>query len=138
MNQIVNVERRKKIEALDKELFAIGENFSLPLFHHFADGTYTRELHIPANTVFTGKMHVFSCINIIAKGRVLVYSDEGDYELEGPCTFKSGPGVRKAGVALDDIIWLTVHAWDGPPDPALVEAHLTVPYEQSLLLTEQA
>ena len=47
------------------------------VFHHFAEGTYTRELHIPAGTTLVGKIHLHSTINILAKGRIAVVTDDG-------------------------------------------------------------
>lgn len=90
--------------------------------HYFAYGTYTRELHIPAGTVLTGKIHRESCINILSKGAMRVVTDEGEYDIEAPHTFVSGPGVKKAGYALEDSIWINVHPWDGEPNEEALEA----------------
>jgi hypothetical protein len=84
------------------------EVIELECKHYFAHGTYTRELWIPKGVVLTGHIHRNSCINIIPVGRILVATDEGDKEVSGPTTFVSGPGVKKAGYALEDTIWINV------------------------------
>ena len=95
--------------------------------HYFAHGIYTRELFIPAGTVLTGKIHRHSCVNILAKGAMRVETDEGSYTITAPHTFTSGPGVKKAGFALEDSIWINVHPWEGAADVALVEAEMILP-----------
>ena len=96
--------------------------------HYFAEGTYTREVFLPKGTVLTGKIHRFSCINIIAQGKILVITDEGEYEIEAPHTFVSGPHVKKAGCVLEDTVWINVHPWDGAQDLDTIE--------QTLILSE--
>ena len=110
-------------EAIQKELSPIDVDVN----HHYAHGTYTRELHLPKGAVLTGKIHRYSCINILAKGAMMVVTDEGEYTIEAPYTFVSGPGVKKAGVALEDSIWINVHPWDGPEDLELIEHDVIIP-----------
>jgi hypothetical protein len=99
--------------------------------HLFAYGTYTRVLHIPAGTVLTGKIHRHSCINIVTQGKLRVVTDEGEYDIEAPHHFVSGPGVKKAGYALEDTIWINVHPWDGDPDLDEIEKEVIIEsYEQ--------
>jgi hypothetical protein len=120
--------RRELIVALEESINGTGDAIhELPTRHHFAHGTYSRELHLPAGVVATGKIHRYSCINIIAKGSLLIFTEEGDYEVTAPFTFVSGPGVKKAGFALTDVVWITAHPWDGPEDVALVEKEIIVP-----------
>lgn len=77
--------------------------------HFFAKGVYARVLHIPAGAVLTGKIHRFDCINIIPKGRIHVATEEGTKLVEAPAVFTSPPGTKRAGVALEDTTWITVH-----------------------------
>ena len=123
-------EYRDKVCALEEAL-KNHEAVELEVKHHFAHGTYTRELLIPKGTMLTGQIHRHSCINIISKGKIIAFTDKGRIEIEAPHTFVSGPGVKKAGYALEDTIWLNVHPWDGPEDIELIEKATVVPsYEQ--------
>lgn len=103
---------RERLKALE-EIMEKHERLELQVRHHFAHGTYTRELLIPKGTLLTGKIHRHSCINIIAKGKILAVTDDGHHEIEAPHVFVSGPDVKKAGYALEDTVWINVHPWDG-------------------------
>ena len=122
---------REIIVALERSMEQM-EPASLETNHYFAHGTYTRELHLPAGTILTGKIHRHSCINIIPKGKILVLTDEGEYTIEAPYTFVSGPNVKKAGAVIEDTIWLNVHPWDGDSDLDQIEQELIVPMENRI------
>lgn len=116
---------RERLSMLEDELIQ-HEQVEMEVRHHFAHGTYARELHIPKGTVLTGKIHRHSCINILSKGKIKVVTDEGFYELEAPHTFVSGPDVKKAGYALEDSIWINVHPWDGEADLEQIEREVII------------
>lgn len=82
----------------------------LDVRHHFAGGLYARELFIPAGTILTGKIHKYDCINVVPVGKIQVATEEGSKLIEGPYVFVSPPGTKRAGVTLEDTIWITVHA----------------------------
>ena len=115
----------EKIAALESAMKE-HEQLELEAIHHFAHGTYTRELIIPAGTVLTGKIHRHSCINILAKGKMRVATSEGMIDVCAPHTFVSGPGEKKAGVALEDSIWINVHPWTGSEDIEAIERETIV------------
>ena len=125
----INQEHRAKMEALEGAMLQDGENEvdDLEVKHYFAHGTYTRELFLPKGTVLTGKIHRYSCINIITKGKILAVTDEGEYEIAAPHVFVSGPSVKKAGYALEDTIWINVHPWEGEENLDLIEHEVIVP-----------
>lgn len=133
MNQLT--ERRERLAALEDVL----NQFEQPEFemeHFFAHGTYTRLLHLPKDTVLTGKIHRFSCVNIVPKGKIAVITDDGDYDITGPYVFVSGAGVKKAGFVLEDTIWINVHPWDGDEDLEQIEREVIVPSYEALELEE--
>lgn len=142
----MNLERtdyREKILSLEQSIAANLPPVECPVKHHFAEGTYTREMFIPAGTLLTGKIHRHSCINILAQGRIVVVSDEGRKEISAPHTFVSGPGVKKAGYALEDSVWINVHPWNGQDEVEQIEEKVIVPsytaldQEERLCLGEQ-
>lgn len=128
----INHEHKRKMEELEKSILENLEPVELETKHYFAHGTYTRELFIPAGTVLTGKIHRHDCINIISKGKIVAITDEGRFEIEAPHTFVSGSGVKKAGYAVEDTIWINVHPWDGPEDLELIENEMIVPSYEAL------
>jgi hypothetical protein len=100
---------RTQIEALEAHLLTLPQ-VQLECRHYFADGLYGRELHIPAGTVLTGAIHKREHINIIIKGKIEVATESGSKIVEGPCVIVSPPGTKRVGIALEDTIWMTVHA----------------------------
>jgi hypothetical protein len=84
-----------------------------PLQHSFIDGVYVRTIFIPAGTVIVGKIHKHSHANILSKGEVIVFTEEGDMEhLKGPITMVSPAGCKRAVRALTDTTWTTIHRTD--------------------------
>lgn len=81
----------------------------LETFHHFADGMYARVLPRPAGTLIVGKVHKREHFYIVAKGRVQVSTDGETKTLEAGTVLVSKPGTKRAVLALEDSICLTVH-----------------------------
>lgn len=86
---------------------------SCPVKHHFAPGSYGREMTLPAGMRVVGKIHKHAHINVISKGRVRVFTEqEGVLELVAPCTFVSSPGTKRLVVVDEETVWTTVHVTD--------------------------
>jgi hypothetical protein len=64
---------------------------------------------IPKGTLIIGKIHRHQHLNFIAKGKVIVFTEFGQKHLEGPCTFVSEVGLKRAVYAEEDTLWTTVH-----------------------------
>lgn len=97
---------------------------SCPVKHHFANGSYGREMYLPAGLVVVGKIHKHSHVNCISKGRVRVYTEqEGMVELVAPITFVSSPGTKRVVYVDEDTVWTTVHVTD-KTDLADIEAEV--------------
>ena len=77
----------------------------LETFHYFADGMYARVLPRPAGTLIVGKVHKREHFYIIAKGKVQV----GKEVYEAGTVIVSKPGTKRAVLALEDSVCLTVH-----------------------------
>ncbi len=103
------------------------------LIHHFADGLYGRELHLPKGAILTGKTHRGRTLNIIPKGKIQVSAvGETPRIIEAPACFVSEAGTRRAGLALEDTIWINVHASE-ETDLVKLEAQLIEPHENPML-----
>ncbi len=104
-----------------------------PVTHHFAPGVYAREMFIPAGVMLTGKIHKHAHLNIISAGRILVVGMDGTQrEVVAPAAFVSKPGTRRAGLALEDTTWTTIHPTQHT-DLALIEEEVIERYENPLL-----
>lgn len=77
----------------------------LETFHFFCDGMYARVLPRAAGTLIVGKVHKREHLYIVCKGKVQV---EGEV-LEAGTVIVSQPGTKRAVLALEDSICMTVH-----------------------------
>jgi hypothetical protein len=71
--------------------------------------TYAREMFIPKGTLIIGKIHRHQHLNIISKGKVVVYTEFGEKHMEGPVTFVSEIGLKRSVYAVEDTLWTTIH-----------------------------
>ena len=117
----------EQIRALEDVLFA-GPTIDMDQHtsHHFADGLYGRELFIPAGTIITGKMHKGRHLNVLAKGDITVWTEQGMKRLQAPAVIVSEPGTKRVGYAHTDTVWITVHASE-ETDLGALEAELIEP-----------
>lgn len=81
-----------------------------PLYHRFGPNIYIRELHMKAGTIAVGHKQRFEHINILLKGKVLMFNpDETTVTLEAPLFFIGKPG-QKVGYVLEDVVWQNIYA----------------------------
>lgn len=87
-----------------------GDSELCPLTHSFAESVYVREIFLPKGTILTGKIHKHAHPNFLMRGEVLVVTEHGGSEhLRAPLAMISQPGTKRAIVALEDTVWITVH-----------------------------
>jgi quercetin dioxygenase-like cupin family protein len=114
---------RRKVERLEAVLRARGEPVDLPLQNFFAPGVFVGTMLIRKGYVLTGAVHKVKHIAIVAKGRIVIEGDGGQKELVAGDVIVSEPGAKRAGVALEDTLFINVFA--NPTDetdyPTLVE-----------------
>ena len=78
---------------------------SVETFHYFAEGMYARVVPRTAGTLIVGKVHKREHFYIVAKGRVQVGHDV----YEAGTIMVSRPGTKRAVLALEDSVCMTVH-----------------------------
>lgn len=104
----------------------------LPVVHHFSKGVYARELHIPAGTTLTGKIHKFENLNILSKGEMSVLTEDGIKRVSAPFTVVSPPGTKRIAYAHTDCIWTTIHGTESQ-DIDAIEIEFVVETEHEYL-----
>lgn len=87
-----------------------GDTDNCPLTHKFSEGMYVREIFIPKGMCVVGKIHKHSHPNFLLKGEVLVVTEQGKEHLKAPLSMISPAGIKRVVFALEDSIWITVHA----------------------------
>lgn len=123
----------QKVLALQVEMQKLPQ-VDLSVSHHFGGGIYARELFIPKGVTLTGKVHKFENMNILTKGKMLIYTGDESRVLEAPAIVVAAAGSKKAGVALEDSIWVTLCSTD-ETDPEVIEAEFTLD-DMTLLETQ--
>ncbi|MBB6578941.1 quercetin dioxygenase-like cupin family protein [Comamonas odontotermitis] len=80
-----------------------------PVTHHFAHGTYAREMFIPAGVTVVGKIHKHHSLNVLLSGDVSVLTESGIRRVAPGEVVESFPGIKRAAYAHVDSRWLTIH-----------------------------
>jgi len=78
--------------------------------HRFTPGLYTREMFAPKGVMMTGAIHKTKHISIFLEGVLLVPDESGkSVILSAPIVETAMPGIKRIGLVLEDLRWITVH-----------------------------
>lgn len=88
---------------------------------HKAPGIHARELHIPARTALTGRIHKFDNLNTLSDGKMLIAMDDGWYFVQAPYTVVSPAGTKRMAITLTDCVWTTYVATNEPNADAVMD-----------------
>lgn len=81
--------------------------------HHFSDGLYAKQMHLPKGYVALSHTHCYNHLSILGKGKVVVSTDTDDSkEYTAPACIEIKKGVHHSIEALEDAIWFCIHATD--------------------------
>ena len=133
-------EFRKRIFDLENVMSKIpgatfGDSPEMPLKHSFAEGVYVREIFIPKGHVLTGKIHKHSHPNFLMSGEVIVVTEErGREHLKAPLSMISAPGTKRAVIALEDTVWITVHVTNETDLEKIEDYVIAKTYDDPVLL----
>lgn len=100
------------LESVIKNMPTAFEECPYPLFHSFADGMYTREIHINAGDLVVGAIHRNEYFVRVLKGRLWVVSEFGSKEILAPNSFVAKAGVKHIVFTLEDTVWTDTHRTD--------------------------
>ena len=82
------------------------------ILHHFADHLYAKEIHIDAGEHLLQHVHKFSHLSVLAKGKVLVSTDDGQQVIEAPACIEIKAGIHHGLKAMTDSVWYCIHSTD--------------------------
>lgn len=135
----LTIDNRRKLALAEntiRQLPQMIEDVDFKIIHHFAEGVYAREGRIPKDTVFVGRVHLHSQINILSKGDVTVLTETGVQRYTAPCTWEAPAGTQRAAYTHEDTIWTTILGTT-ETNPAVIFDTYTAPtFEQSLACDE--
>lgn len=98
-----------QMENAEKELLQHPQA-DCPVVHHFGPGVCIREVFMPAGTLAIGHRQKFEHLNLMLRGKVLVFDESGASQLlSAPMIFVGKPG-RKVGFVVEDMIWQNIYA----------------------------
>ncbi len=127
---------RTEASRLEKIMLAMPQ-VKIKVIEHWSRGVYAREIHIPAGTALTGRIHKFANLNILSKGEMSVTTDAGVARVQAPFTVVSPPGTKRIAYAHTDCVWTTIHGTD-ETDTDLIEVEFTAGSEQEYLTFAEA
>jgi hypothetical protein len=106
------IKTREDVLEFEKEITDMDTAFDecpYPLFHSFADGMYTREIHFNKGDLIVGAIHKNEYFVNVLKGRIWVVSEFGAKEIIAPASFTAKAGVKHIGFTLEDTVWSDTH-----------------------------
>ena len=80
--------------------------------HHFSDGLYSKQMHLPKGYKAYSHKHTYSHLSILAKGKVVVTTDDSTAMYEAPACINIAGGLNHEITALEDVVWYCIHATD--------------------------
>ena len=79
------------------------------MFHSFANGMYTRDIHIDKGDLAVGAIHRSDYFVNVLKGHLWVVSEFGSREIIAPYSFIAKAGVKHIVFTLEDTVWTDTH-----------------------------
>lgn len=103
----VQLNMREELMALEKVMLSMPQAH-IPVTHTFCDGMYARAAFIEAGTRMTGFIHMQPNLQIMVSGDVTVITEDGEERLKGFNIMSGRAGIKRAGKAHEDTIWVTI------------------------------
>lgn len=107
---------------LSEEFKNLQGTFEIDLgtLHHFSDGVYAKQMHLPQNHRAISHKHNYSHLSILAKGKAIVTTDESQHIYTAPACINIKAGLNHEVYALEDVTWFCIHATE-ETDPDKVD-----------------
>ena len=86
--------------------------FDLGVVHNFSDNLYAKQMSIPKGSSIGKHIHDYNHLSILAKGVVLLRTDEGEQMFEAPACIEIKKNIEHSLIALEDTVWFCIHATD--------------------------
>ena len=121
------IQRRQEILRLQEQLEQLPSVLdACEVQHSFAPGQYVRTMYIPKGTLIVGKIHRHAHNNIVSAGLAVVLTEWGVEVVSAFQSFVSPVGCKRVVLALEDVVWSTVHTTDST-DLVEIEQELIAP-----------
>jgi len=136
-DQLPKLSFREKIAYLAYKFLQL-EQTECPLDHEFTEGTYTRTMKIPADTLFIGREHLLGHQCDLVEGELIHVTPEGKkLHVKAPFTIHTPPGYHTVFYTISPCVGRTVHPnQTNSKDIEALEASIFEPAAQLALLGE--
>jgi len=125
----------KRIDALEAALVKYPQ-IDMPVVHRFTPGLYMREIHMPAGSLCTSKIHKTEHPFVVLSGRCSVWSEGNGVEhICAPFVGITKPGSRRVLYIHEDTVWITFHVTD-KTSISDIEDDIIVPHYDHLGLSQ--
>lgn len=111
---------RERVDQLETAMLSVPQ-VDCPVSHFFAPGLAARKIELLAGTVLVGAIHKVEHLAVLAKGRLLLVTDEGTTEVSAGNVIRVRPGMKNAATALEDSAWINFFPTDETDPDRLVE-----------------
>lgn len=137
--EAIAIDKKKAIDlaAIQERMLQLDGQIEIPVNHIFSGGVYVRQIEIPAGALVMGKRHRRETCNMLLKGKLAVYVEEGKppVTITGPMIFTSPPFTKKFAYCLEDAVFVNIIPTD-KTDPEEIEAEVIIPEQEYLALIE--
>lgn len=125
------LKRRAAIFEAEEELKSqVDNHLGIMTAHHFGGGCCSREMFVPAGTMFVGKIHRYEYLNLLMKGTAIVFTEDGKREITGPFTWVGRSGTKVSAYAVTDLVWSNVFRADTTSVKDLESQEIVETYEE--------
>jgi quercetin dioxygenase-like cupin family protein len=97
------------VAAVASELAMLPQT-DLGIKHHFSDGVYAKQMHLPKGHQAVSHRHAYSHLSVLASGVAIVKTDDTEITYTAPACIEIAAGVKHAITALEDVTWFCIHA----------------------------
>ena len=80
--------------------------------HHFINGVYTKECHLPVGYKFEQHRHTFDHMSILASGTAIIEVDGVETEVTGPAVLNIKARTIHAVTPITPVLWYCIHKTD--------------------------
>lgn len=131
------IEKKLDLAAIEAKMLHMEGQIDIPVNHIFSGGVYIRQIDIPKGALIMGKRHRRETCNMLVKGSLAVYVEEGKppVVITGPMIFTSPPYAKKFAYCLEDVVFINIIPTT-KTDPDEIESEIIIP-EQEYLSLEQ-
>ena len=80
------------------------------VIHHFSDGLYAKQMHLPKGYVAGMHAHNYSHLSVLGQGKVIVKAGDSESIYTAPACINMPAQVIHSIIALEDATWFCIHA----------------------------